>query len=214
MLYALLHNNEIKVGPRDYHRIPFLEYMIEEKLVFSIDSVPVNYNGSDPIVLGDNLSIVAVTGEKPAYNYSTEQLEGPFYTITPTLITENYTIADRPIDIAKNILKSDLSANRYNEETKPIKVIIQEIEITVNTDRTLDRYVWDRIYSRMNEGDTRQFKFSNDLWINLTKSDVNLIANAVDNHIQSVFDWESGLVQQIDAATTKAELEAINIEYA
>ena len=143
-MYALTQNNQIKVGPREYYWSAFRNFLEQEGI--STDNLPLNYSGTDPIILNETTRIVPVVIEaQPAYNQYTEQLAGPTYTITDTLVTGAYTVADREITAAKNSMKSTLAANRYVEENTSITLTVQATEVTVSTTRGFDRDIWFQI---------------------------------------------------------------------
>lgn len=212
MLYALLENGEIKVGPRTYVVAPFLDFLSEKSPVSSFFNVlPRDYDGNEPIVITDSISIVPVVEDKPEYDSLFEELSGPFYTINTNNISASYNVVNREINLIRNNLKSLLASNRYDVEVSPINVIIQGIEVTVNTDRD-NRDLWDRIYSKMTNTETREFKFQNNVWLTLTKEDIKKIADAIDAHVQSAFTKEANIAAEIDSANTVNALKTINIE--
>lgn len=213
MLYALVENNQIKVGPREYSKFSFVDYLSENNNSLSLfDNTPTSYNSINPIILSENISIIPVEEIVPIYNIITEELSGPFYSIEEALVTATYSVVDRPLDAIKNTLKSIIKENRYKVENTSINIVVSGAEVSVSTDRNDNRDLWSRVFNMMADNETRNFKF-NEVWLNLSKSDVGAIAIAIDTHIQAAFDWEAGVVQQIDTATTKADLEAINVEY-
>ena len=78
MKYALINNNQIKVGPRDYNVAFFRNYLEQNNIPTT--SVPITYTGNDPIVITDTISIVPVAEPTtPECKPYTEQLAGPYW---------------------------------------------------------------------------------------------------------------------------------------
>lgn len=211
MKYALLDNNQIKVGPRDYNR-GFWDRYLEEVGVKS--NLPWTYNEQEVITVNDDIKIVPVAEPvTPSYNSRTEQLAGPYWDVTQVPITGYYDVADQPLDSAKNSLKAEVAANRYNQEIKGLKLTVQDTEVFIATGRGQDRDIWLQSYVLMNDTDTIKYKFSTDVWKDLTKTEVKTIVDAIKNHVQDAFAWEANKIAEIDAAADKSALEAIQVGY-
>lgn len=212
MKYALLNNNQIKVGPRDYNVAFFRAYLEENNI--STSNVPVTYTGNDPIVITDTISIVPVAEPTiPEYNQYTEQLAGPYWDTSVIPVTGYYEVSDVSIDSVKNSMKAQLATNRYNQEVSPLKTTIQGTEVSIPTARGYDRDIWFQMLALLPEGSSQVFKFDGGIWLTLTKADIQSIVSAMVTHVQNSFDWESGKVVEIDAAADKAALEAIDINW-
>lgn len=208
MKYTLVDNNQIKVGPRDYHLAFFTEYLKQVGVDYSL---PVSYEDNQPIVVNEQISIIPT--EDPVTPYVlpiTEQLAGPFWNITPSLITGQYEVADVDLYSAKSAMKSFIADLRYQKEVAGIKVTVQDNEVSINTNRGFDRDIWFQSLSLLPEGATQKFKFpKEDLWLDLTKSDLQTIVTAIVTHVQDCFDWEN---QQV-AITNAADKEGLNTQY-
>lgn len=210
MKYALVHNNQIKVGPRDYHKAFFEDYLRE---INNDQYLPMVYESSEVIHIADKLDILPVSEPViPAHNTLTEQLAGPYYDITTTIIHPSYEIAPVPLDAVKNTLKAKLAENRYNLEVSGTKTTIQSKELTLDTGRGDDRNIWFQALFLLPEGSTQNFKFPKEqVWLELSKAEIQQIVTAIMTHVQMAFEWEATKIAEIDAATTKEELEAIDI---
>lgn len=209
-MYALLDKGQIQVGPREYHKGIFNIYLEEKGIAFDL---PFSYNGDETIQISESVKLVKVQPFSiPPYNTLTEELAGPFINTSVEPITGNYTVVDRPIAAVKQSLKDSLASNRYIKEIEGVKVTIQGQEVSIETNRGDDRNIWFQSFILLPEGSTQKFKFPKEnIWIELTKTDIGTIVQAILSHVQSAFDWESGIANQIESATTKEELEAIDI---
>lgn len=211
MKYALLDNNQIKVGPRDYNR-GFWDRYLEEVGVES--NLPWTYNEQEVITVNDNIKIVPVAEPvTPSYSSRTEQLAGPYWDVTQVPITGYYDVADQPLDSAKNSLKAEVAVNRYNQEIKGLKLTVQDTEVFIATGRGQDRDIWLQSYVLMNDTDTIKYKFSTDVWKTLTKTEVKTIVDVIKTHVQDAFAWEASKILEIGGAVDKSALEAIEIGY-
>lgn len=199
MKYALVDTNKIVVGPRDYHQHFFKEYLDNNSVSFDL---PILYDEKNPIVVTDTISIIPVEDPStPALLPVTEQLAGPYWSITPELITGYYDVADVPLDAAKNTMKSIIADARYKKETSTIKVTIQNTEVSIPTNRGFDRDIWVQSLLLIGDDSTKLFKFPFEgLWLELTKSDVQTIVDAIQEHVQEAFVWERGQVAVLDNA--------------
>lgn len=208
-MYALIHNNQIKVGPRQYHYTFFSDYLKSQGIE---SDLPLTYNSSDTIVFSETAKLVFVEEPTiPSYNSLTEQLAGPYYNIDVEPIAGYYDVVDRAIDAAKNELKSKLAGNRYTYEIAGTKVTIQGQKVSVDTDRE-GRNIWMQSFMLLPEGSVQKFKFpSEQIWIDMTKSDIQIVVQAIMAHVQLAFDWESSKVIEIESASDKATIESIDI---
>ena len=208
MLYALIQNNEIKVGPRQYHKGMFGRFLTENSIDFSL---PHSYDSSNEITINGTTKIVPVTEPLiPSYHPITEQLAGPTWNTAVTPVTGEYTVADVSIESVKNTLKALVAQLRYEKESEKIDIVVQGQTVSVSTARD-DRHIWFQSSILLPEGSTQNFKFGSDVWLQLTKSDISSIVGSIMVHVQNAFNWESIKVAAIDAAD-KAGLETIYAE--
>jgi hypothetical protein len=207
MNYALLRNNQIVVGPRDYRVSFFNQYLTENGVQSELPSV---YSGTDPITINGTYQIVPVMDAIiPQYSTLTEQLVGPLWDTSVIPITGAYTVTDRDLTAAKNDLKERLANFRYKKETAGTTVNIQGQSVFVSTDRGDDRNIWFQSSVLLPAGSTQMFKFPGDVWINLTKSDIDMVVSAITTTVQAAFNWENVQAIDIDAAQDKSALETI-----
>lgn len=206
MKYALVHNNQIKVGPRDYHTGFFTDYLetINESYNFPFEAP------TEALTVNETIFLVPVTDpEIPNYHPVTEQLAGPFYEVNNTLITGTYSVVDVPLDSAREKMKEIVATIRYFKENKVIDVTVQNTTVKVDTSRGSTRDFWTQTYLLMSDNDTKLVKFINGVWLTLTKSDVNTILTEVNNTVQSAFTWEN---QQILLAESN-DKTGLNTQY-
>ena len=108
-----------------------------------------------------------------------------------------------------NFLTSLDYVERYNKEVSGTTVTIQGTVIALSTARD-GRDSFAQKYVLMADSDSIRWKFAEG-WFTLSKTEVASIANAINSHVQSAFDWESAKVDEIESKTTAEELDAVVI---
>jgi len=210
MNYGLIDNGYMKVGPRNYARVFFEDYLKSCGITFDL---PGSYDSLEPIVISDTIKIAPVTDLTiPAFNYPTQQLAGPFWNTNENPVTGWYDVAPVDLDSAKNKLKELLADKRYEKETANIDIVVQGQTISVSKKRGPPRNIWINILTIMADADIKNYKFSDKIWIALTKSDVRSIADAIDSSVQADFNWELSYINRIDAATTAPQIQELKTE--
>lgn len=206
-MYVVTHNDQVLLGPIIWNARMF-NSVIEDDTEIITNILP-----SDqlrvPLDLGDGLMIREHREERPALNPKTQYHNGPFWTFTPTIGTASYVVVDKPIDLVRQELKAVAATARWNKEEAGTKATIQGTEVTVDTKRG-SRDIFVQQYLLLPEGGTTNWKFPEG-WLTLTNADLGACVAAGVAHVQAAFDWEAGIVAQIDAAQTLSELDAIEI---
>lgn len=146
-------------------------------------------------------------------NPKIEKLNGPFWSYDDSnseyQAVAAWTKGDKDIDLVKTELKSVAASIRWDNENKGTKLTVQSTEVWCDTSRA-NRGIYNQKYTTLNDGDMINWKFGN-TWLNISKSDLKILMDAVNNYIQSCFDWESNISSQIDACTDLMSLDSIVI---
>jgi len=111
--------------------------------------------------------------------------------------------------MAKANFKNEAAAYRYELEVAGTTATVQDTEVTLSTKRE-DREVFAQRHALMGDSDTVSWKFAEG-WLTLSKTDVATLANAINTHVQTQFDWEVSKNTAIDAAADLAALDTIEI---
>jgi hypothetical protein len=209
-MYALIHKNEIKVGPRDYH-VAFFNKFFEDNSI--AHQAPNYYDSRESIIFDDDSKIVWVNDAvMPSYNPITEQLSGPYWDVSSEPVSGYYEVVDRSLDSGKSDLKSMVASARYTQEVSGVKVMIQGTELLIDTSRD-SRDIWFQSLVLLPDNATQEFKFSSDQWLVLSKTDIQMIVNSIVSHVQSAFSWESAKIIEINSANDKLQLQNIDISF-
>lgn len=143
----------------------------------------------------------------PAYDGMYQGLAGPFYSYSTDTVTESYTVVDLDIEQVKQTVKSLAAAKRYKQENAGLQITVQGQSVFLDTERA-NRDIFIQKLLLMGDNDTVEWKFP-EMWLNLTKTDLQSVVMQGAAHVQAQFAWESGIATSTDAATTIAELQAL-----
>lgn len=204
-MYAVVYKNRVIVGPMDWNRGIFQGSLEKEGIKNTIPRVPPEQL---PYIVTEDAKVMSVIENRPTINPMVEYYYGPLWEITETNAVANYEIHDSPLDGAKVNFRNQAADERYKKEISGTKVTLNGIKVSLNTDRaSRDQFVQKLVAIGQN---TINWKFP-EAWLTLSKTDLETIVETIDNHVQTAFDWEFSKNQEIDAATTKQELVAIQI---
>jgi len=118
---------------------------------------------------------------------------------------------DKPISQVKGELKSLAASVRWQKESLGVVLNIQETDVFCDTSRG-NRNIFLQKYSMMQDNETIKWKFPDNIWLTLSKTELGFIVSKGAEYIQSCFDWEADKSAEIDACTTLEELDAIIIQ--
>lgn len=207
-MYVLIHKDRVLVGPRDWNRPMFTTTL--DKLNVQYGLLSRKPPTELPIRFDADTYITRARVEIPEHNAKTETYYGPFWDLSDENVAlGTYRVKERPLDSIREILIKEAAEVRYEKEVSGTKAIIQDTEVTLDTSRE-GRNIFLQKYSLMGDSDTVNWKFPEG-WLTLTKDDLGFVVLEGAAHIQDAFDWEKSIVDQIEAATTATELDAIEI---
>ena len=157
---------------------------------------------------GDGYELIPVTFVPPEYDSVYQHLAGPFYTYNGNEAVGAYTVHDSDIDGVKAVLKNQASAERRRKQVLSTTVTVSGSELSIaSDDAELQKYV----SALASIGDaTISWKFGLN-FIDLTAAGLQTIIDAIRGYVQTQFDWEKGIYESIDTASTVEELRAIVI---
>ena len=205
-MYAVVYKDRVIVGPMDWNRGIFSGALSKNGIT---DTLPRVAPEILPLVLNADARICNVVENRPEINSLVEYYYGPLWDTSGEVVVANYEVHDSPIEFARINLKNQAADERYKKEITGTTLTIQGTEITIDTNRG-SRDIFVQKYLLMGEADTVNWKFPEG-WLTLTKADLGQVVAAGVAHVQSAFDWELAIGSQVDAATTKEQLLAIEI---
>jgi len=206
-MYAVIHKEKVIIGPKDWDR-GFFSFRFQQ-LKINAATMPRTAPTSFPYVVDENTRIIPATVIYENINPMVQYHRGPIWTISEDSASALYEAVDTPIESAKSNFRNQAAEERYKKEVSGTKITIQDLEVTLDTSRD-GRNIFFQKFFLMSDADTVNWKFPEG-WLTLTKAELDQIVQVGATHIQSSFDWEKDINDQINAATTAEELLAIEI---
>jgi hypothetical protein len=205
-MYAVVYQNRVIVGPMGWNRAIFQGSLERRGIVQTLPRVAPE---ELPLVINQDTKITRVEEVRPEINTMVEYYYGPLWDVTGDVSIATYNVVDTPIESARANFKTLAADERWKKEETGTSINIQNTDVSLDTSRE-GRNIFVQKYSMMGEADVVNWKFPEG-WLTLTKAELGLIVATGAAYIQSCFDWEKTISDQIDAATTKQELLAIEI---
>lgn len=208
MNFILTDHNFVVIGPKPWNKRAF-EATLQDDLdiTFTLPSTNDAY-----LEVSSTVKFFPVSYVEPyPFNPKIEQYAGPFYTFDATSAVGTYNAVDKNMDEVKGNLKGIVASNRYDRECSGLKVTIQGNEVFVYTDRQ-NRNMYIQQYQFMADNATALWKFP-EMWLTLSKAEMGAIITASVAHIHDAFAWEGTKAAEIDACTTLAELDLVEVKH-
>lgn len=205
-MFVIVHNNYVILGPMRWNRFRF-ENVIEEECEVSY-SLPDRNDDLSPILISDDLKILPIQGtENPEFNPKIQFLNGPFWEFTDEVAISSYRVEDLPVDAVKNMLKEQVSAERWTKENAGVTVTINNTEYKFASDKTTRSTIQQLL---LTPSDTN-WKFDREVWVTFTNAELHAVLTSILDHVQECFNWEFDKFAEIDNCSTLAELDAVII---
>jgi len=209
-MFVLVHKDKV-LRRMDTWKVNAARYILNQKKIALDVHLPGEQPEQLPFVIDEDTYIAeAVVVAELEFDPMVEYLRGPLFDTSKDPVEISYELQDHPIEQARKHYKEVSAATRYEKEIAGTTATIQNNEVSISTSRD-ERNVHSQKYLSMSDTDTVNWKFP-ECWIELSKDDLKLVVDTVENHVQSVFDEEKSVNDTIDAATTKEELQSITIE--
>ena len=206
-MYAVIHKQKVIIGPKNWDRV-FFSFRFKQ-LKINSSSMPKTAPTTFPYIVDENTRIIPATVKYEDINPMVQYHRGPIWTIDDNFASAIYEAVNTPIEAAKANFRNQAADERYKKEVAGTKTTIHGLEVSIDTSRD-GRNIFVQKFSLMGDADTVNWKFPEG-WLTLTKAELGQIVLAGAAHIQSVFDWEKSINDQIDVANTAEELLAIQI---
>lgn len=208
MLYTLLNDSRIVIGPREWHQAYFAHFVAQELNAPTAtlpDSPP-----TEPVIFSETLRLVPTIQLYSEINPTFEELGGPrFYFDEDKNHIAEYYAQEFSLDTIKRNLKTQLSELRWNKEISPITRDINGKSLTLYTDRET-RSIYAQALMLVPDDYSSEWKFPEGFYI-INKSELKQIAENIIVYVQSCFDWEAAKTAEIDSIHTVEELRTYNL---
>lgn len=210
-MYALIHENRLILGPMNFN----IRYFNSE-----LEDLGINYRVSSntpsqvPFHINDETHILPVREEVPDHDprffktlsFSWEIIKDESNIPIEMLLT--HTITEKTLDEVKNEIKQRIKPIRQNKENVMIEVDIDGTKVNVSTSRESRLEYVSKLIS---SSGIHNFKFANDIWLQINKTNLEYIISQIDAHVQSQYDWELSKINEIDSCTTPEQVYSVEI---
>jgi hypothetical protein len=205
-MYVIKHKDRIISGPKEWDPNFFSFALQKEKIDYRL---PRKAPTQLPFVIDENTTVYKAKYVYPEYNSKIEYLHGPFWSYEGSEAIGTFEVKRTDIQLVKNTLKNRVSDLRYKEEIAGIKVTINDVEVSIDTSRE-GRTVYYQKLVTMSETETVNWKFK-EQWVNLTKTNLQTIVNAIELHVQECFNRELTKITTIESLSSYEELDSFKI---
>lgn len=204
-MYALIHDSQLILGPIGYnYRLINSEL---EELEIEQRVAPRDYENV-PIQISENTYILPAVQIIPPYDSRFQSVSNFYWEIIqendiPVRVEMTYTIVNKSLEQIKEEYKSQVAPLRRQKETTFIDITVKDVTVSVSTSRESRLAFVSKLIA---SSSPYNFKFSNDVWLEVTASELEYIISQIDAKVQEAFDWEYSKLQEIDACTTGEEV--------
>lgn len=214
-MYALVHNSQLIIGPINYnYRLINAEL---EELEVNAKVSPRDYERV-PIIFDANTALVPVVQDIPTYDERFESIGNFEWSIFqengyPERVDMTYTINSKSLEQIKEEYKSRVSPIRWSKENDQLLILtINNTQVQVLTSREERAQFVNKLVSCSNiPNATHNYKFRNDVWVEIGCTEIEYILQQIDEAVQDSFDWEYTKLQEIDACTTGQEVYSVDL---
>ena len=204
-MYALIHDSQLILGPIGYnYRLinAELEELEVEERVSPRDGENV------PIQINENTALVRTVQIIPPHDTRFESVGNFEWEIIrendiPVRVEMTYPINGKSLETIKYEYKQQVSPIRREKEDTVIEVNLNGNTVLVSTSRE-DRLSY--VSKLIASPGPHNFKFGNDVWLQITTVELEYIISQIDLKVQEAFDWEYTKIQEIDACVTGEEV--------
>lgn len=214
--YVLVNNGEVVYGPVHWHSDLMNDQLVRLGLEASLPTdIMARKQGIVPIdaptAINNNVKIYKadMQNEQPEESLFTNNGH-IIWDFTTGVAVGTYVAVDKPIDEVRSNLIERITSNRNDKEVSGTQVSIGNQTYKIRTGPFARTNLIAKL-AVMSDSDTCIYKFEENKWAEVTKSDITTILNAVESYVQSVVDWEYNLVQQVMSASSVDALKEINL---
>lgn len=211
MEIALIHNNSLIIGPMNFNyrmiNSDLEELEVEERIgPRSYENIPIHFN--------DGIThLLPIEKDIPPYDARYHNLGNFSWEIIsendiPTKVKFTYPIFEKSLEEVKYIRKQEVAPIRWTKENiETIKLNINGVEVEVSTDREERAQFVTKLVSCSNiEHAVHNYKFRNDVWVEIGCPEIQYILEQIDSKVQEAFNWEYLKLQEIDACQTAEDV--------
>lgn len=204
-MYSLIHDNQLILGPIKYnYRLINAEL---EELEIEQRVSPRDYENV-PFQINESTYVLPITQIFPPNDLRFQSIGNFEWEVIkenniPVRVEMTYSIVDKSLDQIKYEYKQLVAPIRREKENAIINITLNGTTVSVSTSRE-DRLGY--VSKLVASPGPHNFKFGNDVWLQITTTELEYIISQIDLKVQEAFDWEYAKLQEIDACLTGEEV--------
>lgn len=215
--YVMVKDEEVILGPAYWNRDVFQNFANNLNISLNLpEDIVARQRGilpiDTPLVLNDSVKIYKV-------NLLNEQPQESFYTENGNIVWDfssgvavgTYIAVDREISEVKKTLLQVIENIRNKKELEEFTVTVQGNEYKLLSD-PMSRLKLLEKYNLMTEEETCAWKFSENKWAVLNKSEIFTLNNFVNEYRKILDNWQYDKSSKIINAETVDQLRNISLE--
>lgn len=207
-MYALIHDTQLILGPIKYNyrliNAELEELEIEERVSpRDGENVPLRINENTYLLPAVEIVPFCDSRFQSIGNFKWEIIREDEI---PVKVEMTYSVNNKSLEEIKNEYKAQATSIRREKENTIIDIDINGTTVSVSTSREKRLVFVSKLMSLMSPLETYIFKFKDDLWMEVTKQELEYIISQIDLKIQAAFDWEYLKFKEIDACSTGEEV--------
>lgn len=210
-MYSLVHNSQLILGPIQYN-YRLINGEIED-LELNYKVSPRDYeNVPITIDVATKTYLIPAVQFIPEYDSRFQSVGNSVWSIIeendiPIRVEFNYSVGDKTLEQIKVEYKSLVAPIRWEKENKILTLTINNTEVQVSTSREeRSQLVNKKISCPDLQTGTHNYKFLNNVWMEIGCTEIDYILEQIDHEVQEAFDWELAKYIEIDACTTKEDV--------
>lgn len=204
-MYALIHDSQLILGPVGYNYRMINSELEDLEIEYTVS--PRDYENV-PIHIDEKTYYIPAVQIIPQYDPRFQSVGNFEWEIIkendiPVRVEFTYPIIDKTLDQIKYEYKQQVAPIRKEKENIIIEVTINEDTVPVSTTRE-ERLGY--VSKLVASPGPHKFKFGENMWLDITTTELEYIISQIDLKVQEAFDWEYAKLQEIDSCTTGEEV--------
>lgn len=204
-MYSLIHDSQLILGPVGYNYRMINSELEDLEIEYRVS--PRDYENV-PIHIDQKTHYIPAVQIIPQYDPRFQNVGNFEWEIIkendiPVRVEFTYPIIDKTLDQIKYEYKQQVAPIRREKENTIIEVTINEDTVPVSTTRESRLSYVSKLVASPGP---HKFKFGEDMWLEITTTELEYIISQIDLKVQEAFDWEYAKLQEIDACTTGEEV--------
>ena len=204
-MYALIHDSQLILGPIGYNyrmiNSDLEDLEIEERVS------PRDYE-KVPFQINENTYVLPAIQIIPPHDSRFQGVGNFEWEIIkenniPVRVEFTYPIINKSLEKIKYEYKKQVAPIRKEKENVFIDIGLNGTIVNMST-RIEERL--SLVSKLVASPGPHQFKFNNDVWKEITTTELEYIISQIDAKVQEAFDWELAKLQEIDACVTIDEV--------